>query len=113
MGEWPGQAGPGSPGQSRELAVLPQPHLAGACRPWRWSLLSTAPTPGLPGNWLQETRFVDAEPAGGAGTYLAHRLALLASSPSWEKPSAWGREQETVRHTERVRPRLTRAPGTE
>lgn len=48
-----------------------------------------------------------------AGTHLAHRLALLASSPSWEGPTVWGREQWTVSRTKRRRPRLTRGPGTE
>lgn len=56
---------------------------------------------------------MDAEPARGACTHLAHVSALLASSPSWEKPSAWGREQWAVSHTKRMRPGFARAPGTE
>lgn len=66
------------------------------------------PTPAQPGNELQ-----DSELAGTAGTHLAHRSARLASSPPWEKPSAWGPEQGTVSHTRRARPGLTRTPGTE
>lgn len=84
------------------------------CRPWRCSLLLIhLSLPGLSRNQLQEMWFVDSEPTTGAGTHMAHTSALLASSPPWEKPSAWGREQWAVSHMKRMKPGLTRAPGTE